>query len=77
MTELCWKCATPVRWSEDIGDFCANPSCDVVDALDRGAQEFAIHVFAAPPLGAGLLPRADAGIALPLRRLLDATRPRG
>jgi hypothetical protein len=77
MAERCWKCATPLRWSADIGDFCANPSCGVMDALDGEAEDFAIHVFAAPPVNAGLLPRADAGIEMPLRRLLGATPPRG
>lgn len=35
MAEQCWKCATPLRSSAGIGEFCPNPACDVVDALDR------------------------------------------
>jgi hypothetical protein len=77
MAERCWHCATLVRWSADIGDFCPNPSCDVVDALDGIDDGFAIHVFAAPPVSASLLPPREAAIDVPLRRLTAATPPRG
>lgn len=55
MTERCWKCATPVRSSPGIGEFCPNPACDVFDALDAprdvaldAPQEAAFVVTALP-----------------------------
>jgi hypothetical protein len=72
MAEQCWKCESPLRWSAAIGDFCPNPSCDVVDALDLGASRFEIHLVTAPT--AAPLPRTARAIA---RAPSGATPPRG
>jgi hypothetical protein len=47
MAEQCWKCATPLRSSAVIGDFCPNPACDVVDALDP-SDVFEVRIILDP-----------------------------
>jgi hypothetical protein len=49
MGERCWRCATPLAWHRGIGAHCANPRCDVVDALDpAGGWEIRIVLEPAP-----------------------------
>jgi hypothetical protein len=51
MISWCWKCGDPVRWNAAIGDHCANPRCDVVDALDR-AEETVVRIMVPAPAAA-------------------------